>query len=145
MKLVTPSNLSATNTIKVLTGSYSQGLGKFWGIWIVALVLVLLIFSLVLNVAPFLHIDEFMTVDLGRVILQPDSAWSIAWMTERSQPAFVFFYIGPVLQELAYLGLGEYGPRISGVEGAFVAATAIVRYFANSSTGVSSTHSIQER
>lgn len=85
-----------------------------------------LIFLMLIDIAPFLHIDEFMTVDLGRVVLQSDSDWSIAWMIERSQPAFVFFYIGPVLQELAYLGMGDYGPRISGVLGAFVAATALV-------------------
>jgi hypothetical protein len=99
---------------------------RFWGIWIFALALIFTVFFAVIDVAPFLHLDEFMTIDLGRVILQPKSDWSIAWMMDRDQPAFVFFYLGPVFQELVYQMGGQYGPRISGIIGAFVAATAMI-------------------
>ncbi|WP_018479250.1 hypothetical protein [Pontibacter roseus] len=97
-----------------------------WRVWLCVVVVALIPLLTVLDIAPFLHIDEFMTVDLGRTILQPDSGWSIAWMHERSQPAFVFFYLGPVLQELTFQGMGEYGPRLSGILGAAMAASAMV-------------------
>lgn len=107
---------------------------QVWALWGVAVAVVLLLFFNIMEVAPFLHIDEFMTVDLGRVILHPDSTWSIAWMVEREQPAFVFFYIGPLLQEYMYQLLGQYGPRISGILGALMAATAMVGWLLSKRT-----------
>lgn len=109
-----------------LSYMYYNAMLRFWQIWFSALVLVSIALFSLMDVAPSLHGDEFMIVDLGRVILQPDSNWSITWMTDRNEPAFVFFYLGPVLQELAFQAVGQYGPRVSGVLGAFVAATALV-------------------
>ncbi|WP_108210824.1 hypothetical protein [Pontibacter mucosus] len=126
MKLASPIKTSSNFTVNAPLGGVDSNTMKFWGVWAAALTPVLIMFSLVLDIAPFMHIDEFMTIDLGRVILQPDTTWSIAWMLERNQAAFVFFYVGPVLQELAYQSIGEYGPRISGILGAVAAATAMV-------------------
>lgn len=79
-----------------------------------------------IDFAPILFQDELMNVDLGRSILNANTDWSIAWMANESQPVFLLSYIGPVLQELAYQFIGELGPRISGLLGAFAAATAMV-------------------
>lgn len=126
MKLASPIKTAIAISVDVPSGSVSSDIKKIWWLWVAALCPVIFTFFLVLDIAPFMHIDEFMTVDLGRVILQPDTTWSIAWMIERNQAAFVFFYIGPVLQELSFLSIGEYGPRISGILGAVAAATAMV-------------------
>lgn len=126
MKLASPFKTAIAVAVDVPSGNVSSDIKKIWWLWVAALCPVIFTFFLVLDIAPFMHIDEFMTVDLGRVILQPDTTWSIAWMIERNQAAFVFFYIGPVLQELAFLSIGEYGPRISGIMGAVAAATAMV-------------------
>ena len=81
-----------------------------------------------MNTAPFLHIDEFMIVDLGRVVLNPNTDWSIAWVVDKGYPTYSLFYVGPVLQELSTHVLGQYGPRISGVVGALAAATVMVSW-----------------
>ncbi|MCP2045744.1 hypothetical protein [Pontibacter sp. HSC-36F09] len=99
---------------------------RIWGIWWLVLVLVFTVFFASIDFAPILFQDEVMNVDLGRTILNADTDWSIAWMANENRPVFLLSYVGPVLQEFAYLSIGEVGPRVSGLVGAFVAATAIV-------------------
>lgn len=100
----------------------------FWGMWGAALVLIAFIYLLTISVAPYLHADEFMTLDLGRIILHPNMSWSIAWITSKNHPVFFVFYLGPVLQELSYNAFGQYGPRLSAILGALVAATILVKW-----------------
>src|SRR5438045_3633725 len=100
----------------------------FWGKWLLIMVLVTMLFSLTLTVAPFVHMDELVIVDLGRIMLHPQTDWSIAWIAERNQPAFFIFYLGPVLQEISYQLLGQYGPRIIALLGALLAATIVVKW-----------------
>ncbi|MDB5012689.1 MAG: hypothetical protein JWQ25_891 [Daejeonella sp.] len=100
----------------------------FWLKWITAVGFIFSIFLLLIPIAPYLHMDEFMIVDLGRKILNPNSNWAITWMTHRDQPVFVLFYIGPVMQELAFQTMGQYGPRVLGIIGALVSATVIVKW-----------------
>lgn len=100
----------------------------FWLRWMFALAIVAVIFSATMEVAPILYGDEFMNIDLGRMILNPDSDWSICWMAYSGQPVFFYFYLGTVLQEIVFQIVGQYGPRILTLIGALVAATAIVRW-----------------
>jgi hypothetical protein len=79
-----------------------------------------------MDVAPYLHKDEVIIVDLGRIILNQNSEWSINWLIDHNQPAFLFTYVGPVLQELAYEFGGQFGPRVSGIIGGLSASTALV-------------------
>ena len=99
---------------------------RFWGIWVFTLILILAIFLAVMDVAPYLHKDEVIIVDLGRIILNQHAEWSINWLIDQNQPAFLFTYVGPVLQELAYEFGGQFGPRVSGLLGGLSAATALV-------------------
>ncbi|MCF4102176.1 hypothetical protein L1I30_10895 [Gillisia sp. M10.2A] len=100
----------------------------FWKIWMIFVFIIATIFFTVLDYAPFLHIDEFTIVDLGRTILNPRSDWSITWMISENHPAINVFYLGAVFQELTLQALGEYGPRISGIIGALVAATVLMAW-----------------
>ncbi|MDB5119085.1 MAG: hypothetical protein JWN56_303 [Sphingobacteriales bacterium] len=117
-----PENTFNINSKKVAPYKF------FWGMWIAALVLIVFVYSLTIAVAPYLHADEFMTLDLGRIVLNPETTWSIAWITSKNHPVFFIFYLGPVLQELSYTTFGQYGPRISAILGALVASTVLVRW-----------------
>ncbi|WP_146173515.1 hypothetical protein [Pontibacter mucosus] len=99
---------------------------RFCWVWLFAIAIVSFIIASTLEYAPFLFVDELMNVDLGRVILNPETDWSIAWMTETGTPVFLLSYIGPVLQEVSYKLLGELGPRYSALLGALAAATVMV-------------------
>jgi len=100
----------------------------FWGMWGAAILLIVLIYSLTISVAPYLHSDEFMTLDLGRIVLHPNTGWSIAWITSKDHPVFFIFYLGPVFQELCYTTFGQYAPRVSAIVGALIAATILVKW-----------------
>lgn len=107
---------------------------NIWWLWGVFIILIAVIFISEMDVTPYLHGDEFMIVDLGRIILHPDSKWSITWLIERNEPVYVFFYIGPVLNEIAYQILGEYGPRIFGLIGAFMASAMMLGWLISRKT-----------
>ncbi|MEJ5961907.1 ArnT family glycosyltransferase [Pedobacter immunditicola] len=99
---------------------------SFWLKWLCSIIFISFFFIATIDSTPYLHKDEPTTIELGRNTLQPDSDWSIAWLTLKKQPVFTWFYIGPVLQELTYHIFGEYGPRVMSLFGALVAATAAV-------------------
>ncbi|MCH4822751.1 hypothetical protein ML462_06155 [Gramella lutea] len=107
---------------------------KFWKFWGLTLIIISAIFIAEMDVAPYLDEDEFMIVDLGRIILHPETGWSITWMMDRNEPAFVFFYIGPVIFELSYQLLGEFGPRLLGLLGALFASTMILLWLKSRNT-----------
>lgn len=107
---------------------------KFWKFWGLVLIIISAIFIAEMDVAPYLDEDEFMIVDLGRIILDPETGWSITWMMERNEPAFVFFYIGPVIFELSYQILGEFGPRLLGLIGALFASTILLLWLKSRNT-----------
>jgi len=87
-KVIT-SPYTATYTKEVLQpDSVSRML---WRKWLLIITVIFIAYAATLQVAPFLHMDELLTVDLGRIMLHPRTDWSIAWMAERSQPSFFFF------------------------------------------------------
>lgn len=110
------------------------GTGVFWINWVIIVITLSIIHLASVDVAPFLHSDEFLILDLGRIILHPDTQWSIAWLTGNDQPVFVWFYLGPVLQELVFQVVGQYGPRIFALLGAIVAATVLVGWLLSKNT-----------
>ncbi|HEX9150601.1 MAG TPA: hypothetical protein VF842_00870, partial [Flavobacterium sp.] len=69
-----------------------------------------------------------MIVDLGRIILDPNTDWAITWMTKSDSPVLLWSYIGPVFQELSFRTMGELGPRVMGLVGAVLAANAMLFY-----------------
>jgi 4-amino-4-deoxy-L-arabinose transferase-like glycosyltransferase len=105
-----------------------------WLTWSVIMLTVFIIHWSTLGIAPFLHKDEFLIVDLGRIILHPETDWSIAWVANQNQPVFFLCYVGPVLQELSFQLIGEYGPRISATIGALVAATILIKWLISKGT-----------
>ena len=60
----------------------------------------------------------------GRVILYPNTNWSIAWLMTKPTSCFIIL-CGSVLQELAFEFLGQYGPRICALTGALFAANML--------------------
>ena len=81
-----------------------------------------------MGVAPYLHLDEFMIVDLGRTVMDPRTDWSIAWIAGSDRPVFFWFYLGSVAQELVFRAAGEYGPRVFALCGALLASGIMLRY-----------------
>src|SRR4051812_37194127 len=75
---------------------------SFWFLWLFLLAMTSSVFLFTLGIAPMLHKDEFTTLELGRAVLHPHTDWSVTWLTAKSQPAFVWFYIGPVIQEASF-------------------------------------------
>lgn len=75
---------------------------------------------------PFLHPDELIIVDLGRNILEPSSNWTVSWIPNIQEPAFLISYLGVVIQELNYEYFGQYGPRIFALLGGIAAATVLI-------------------
>ena len=100
----------------------------FWIAWWGCVLTVVCIYSMTMDVAPFLHKDEFMIVDLGRIVLNPQTEWSITWLTSKDAPVLLGSYLGPVLQEMTYQTLGEFGPRISALTGAVAASVLMLKY-----------------
>ncbi|MFD3002752.1 hypothetical protein ACFS7Z_20440 [Pontibacter toksunensis] len=98
----------------------------YWGMWLLGLLVVSVAFIVTMDTGSYLHSDEFVTLELGRVILNPDTDWSINWLVDQQQPVILFSYLGAVLQELTYEYGGQYGPRVSSLFGALVASTALV-------------------
>lgn len=98
---------------------------QFWWMWMLALSVILVVFLLTADRGPYLHSDEFVILDLGRIILDPTTKWSIAWLADLEQPVYLISYLGNVIQELSFIYGGQYGPRISALIGALAAATAL--------------------
>ncbi|WP_026260117.1 hypothetical protein [Segetibacter koreensis] len=124
--------LKGTITLKpsekvVFASSMNSSANKnFWWKWLIVITILSLFFAISIDFAPYLHSDEFMIIDLGRIILNPHTEWSIAWITKLDHPALLWSYIGPVVQEFIFEYFGQYGPRISALVGAMVAATTMV-------------------
>ncbi|QMU27462.1 hypothetical protein [Adhaeribacter radiodurans] len=100
----------------------------FWSKWIIYLLIIFIIFSFTIVKSPNFWVDEHMNVDLGRIILQPDTRWAISWMTKQMQPVYLFSYLGIVFQEIIYQKTGHFGPGIFALIGAFFAATIMVKW-----------------
>lgn len=107
---------------------------SFWWLWLFAITAIAIIYIAGMDVAPYLDEDEFMIVDLGRIILHPKTGWSITWLIDKNEPAYVFFYIGPVINEFGYQIFGEYGPRVLGIVGALMASTAMLLWLISRNT-----------
>jgi len=127
------STLSSVPSPKLVGKTYNPGRKILW-LWVIINVLLFLTYLSTISIAPYLHPDELMTVDLGRVILYPNTNWSIAWLTDTNQPVVSLFYVGPVLQESAFEFLGQYGPRISSLIGALFAANMLRQWLLSRGT-----------
>ncbi|WP_345160931.1 hypothetical protein [Pontibacter saemangeumensis] len=120
-------NLATSYGTSVVTLPTDVKLSRwFWWIWLLVIGIISPFFLLTMGTGPYLHSDEFMNLDLGRVILDPKTDWSIAWMLDQQKPVYLFSYVGTVLQELSFEFGGQYGPRVSGLIGALAAATALL-------------------
>lgn len=108
--------------------SKKNRLYNFWLIWFSCVLIVVVIQSITIDVAPYLHKDEFLIVDLGRIILFPQTDWAITWLTKVDSPVLLTSYLGPVFQELSFRIIGELGPRISGLAGAILASASMIFY-----------------
>ncbi len=97
-------------------------------LFLLSLLLAGMIHLSTIGIAPYLHLDEFMIIDLGRIVMNPGTDWSIAWLPGSDQPVFFWFYLGSVAQELVFRLAGEYGPRIFALAGALVAARVMLSY-----------------
>lgn len=94
-------------------------------VWfLIASLVVLAIFISQLHLWPQLSQDEVQIVDLGRVMLEPDTDWALSWLVHDSIPFFGSSYLGNVLQEVSYrlFAPEDIGPRLSSVIGALVSS-----------------------
>lgn len=105
-----------------------------WKRWIIVTALVAFIYAATIPFAPYLHPDELLTLDMGRTILNPHKSWSIGWLLDQGKPVLLFTYVGPILQEFSYLLMGQFGPRISALAGALLAATIMMAWLKSKQT-----------
>ncbi|CAM4102799.1 glycosyltransferase 87 family protein [Gillisia limnaea] len=101
---------------------------NFWVSWLLSISIIFLIFLGTVDKGAYLHPDEFVIIDLGKNILNPNVDWSIAWVIEQQKPAILISYIGATIQEIVFEYFGQFGPRIFAILGALAAATALVKY-----------------
>ncbi|NEM97735.1 hypothetical protein [Pontibacter burrus] len=114
---------------------YSANKYRLWISWIVILFILNVVFWATIDIAPFLHMDEILIVELGRNILNTETNWSVAWLLSQNKPVITIFYLGPVLQEVSYQLIGELGPRISAFIGAGAAATLMLNWLISRGVG----------
>ena len=101
---------------------------RFWLIWSIALGVVFFIHLLTLSISPTIWQDEVQILDYGRVILDPQTDWSINWDFELDRPVYTFFYLGAVIQAivLKLTNFSLIGPRLVTLVGAMTAATVML-------------------
>jgi hypothetical protein len=99
---------------------------KIWSLWLVILGVVFGIHCITLTISPTVWIDEVNVLEHGRIILDPNTDWSILWS---GKPLYLFTYLGAVFQELAFrVTQSMVGPRLSSILGAFLAGTFTLAY-----------------
>lgn len=97
----------------------------FWLSWFLILTIVFLINCLTLTVSPPIWQDEVQIIEYGRIFLNDGTDWSVNWDLLHERPFFNLFYLGCLLQELAFkaANFSIVGSRIFTLIGASVAAT----------------------
>jgi hypothetical protein len=118
-------SLSSSKRIISIRKTEQSNRRLLW-LWSCTTAIVVLIYFYTIGYSPHLDGDELTIIDFGRTILNPNTDWSIVWMSSKEQPVFLLSYVGPVFQELIYEIVGQYGPRISGIIGAIVATITLL-------------------
>jgi hypothetical protein len=99
---------------------------NIWSLWLIILGVVFGIHCITLTISPTVWIDEVNVLEHGRIILDPNTDWSILWS---GKPLYLFTYLGAVFQELAFrVTQSMVGPRLSSILGAFLAGTFTLAY-----------------
>ena len=101
---------------------------RFWLNWTLILGIVFTIYLITMINAPIFHSDLFMNIDLGRIVLNPNTDWAITWLTKLDKPVFLFNYLGIVSQEYIFQITGLFGPIVFTIIGALIAATIMVKW-----------------
>lgn len=109
----------------MLTNKIFNQRNHFWLLWFCILIIVFLIHCLTLTVSPPIWQDEVQIIEYGRLFLDPNVDWSVNWDLLNKRPFLNLFYLGCLLQELAFkaANFSIAGPRIFTLIGASVAAT----------------------
>jgi len=96
-----------------------------WRTWGGTALLVAAIHASTLTISPTIGQDEVQIIDYGRVFLDQDTDWALSWDLDGERPLLRVFYLGPVIQELAYrLGGGSLaGPRLASILAALLSAS----------------------
>ena len=117
----------------LLTNKLNQLRHNFWLIWFLIILLVVLIHSLTLTVSPPIMGDEVQIIEYGRAFLNPNTDWSMNWDVANNRPFTSLFYLGCLLQEIAFsvANFSIFGSRLMGVIGSSIAATTLVLYLLN--------------
>lgn len=129
----TPVLIVNSNSHKVLAAifnyryspSKSFSLRELWIFWAVCLLIAFIIQLYTIDVLPHLQQDEAQITEYGRLILHPESDWSINWRLKKGKPLLLWSYLGPLIAELSFQvgGVSGLGPRVASVLGAMLAAT----------------------
>jgi hypothetical protein len=102
-------------------------LGKknyIWTIWTLVISIIFFIHLITLTISPTIWQDEVQIIDYGRVFLNPNTDWSVSWLTQSDSPSYSLSYLGCLLQETVYrLTHSPFGPRLASLVGAILAAT----------------------
>ena len=96
-----------------------------WAFWIACVLIAVLIQLYTLDVLPHLQQDEAQITEYGRLVLDPESNWSINWRLEEKKPLLLWSYLGPLIAESSFhiWGGSGIGTRIASILGAVLAAT----------------------
>lgn len=116
-----------------VSNKISQLRNNFWVLWFVILVIVFLIHCLTLTVSPTIWQDEVQIIDYGRTFLNSNTDWGMNWDVANNRPYLTLFYLGCLVQELAFKAthFSIVGPRIVSLIGASLAATTTMGYLSS--------------
>jgi hypothetical protein len=116
-----------------VSNKISQLRNNFWVLWFLILIIVFLIHCLTLTVSPTIWQDEVQIIDYGRTFLSPNTDYSMSWDVANNRPYLSLFYLGCLMQELAFKAthFSIVGPRIVSLIGASLAATTAMGYLSS--------------
>ncbi|MDB9442149.1 hypothetical protein PN497_12370 [Sphaerospermopsis kisseleviana CS-549] len=92
-----------------------------------------MIHCLTLTVSPTIWQDEVQIIDYGRTFLNSNTDWGMNWDVANNRPYLTLFYLGCLVQELAFKAthFSIVGPRIVSLIGASLAATTTMGYLSS--------------
>lgn len=96
-----------------------------WWLWLLTILIVFFVQLITLDDLLLIYQDQVQIIDYGRLTLNPNSDWSLAWRIEEGKPILLWSYIGPLIAEMSFNFGGPLviGSRIASLIGGMAAAT----------------------
>lgn len=98
---------------------------RLWTVWAILTLAVTTWQAATLTITPTGWQDEAQLTEIGRLVLEPHSTWSIEWLPQRNAPLHAFTYVAGLAQELAFrIHPGYAAVRAFDLVGAMAASAA---------------------